>query len=71
MALLRFTIQGAVPNTTENRSKLQVLRPYLLQLKDACVIINEGESNEESITRFTYHICHHDTGEVCENEQDI
>ena len=71
MALIRFTMMGAVPDTVENMQKLQTLRPALLLLKEACVVINDGAPNAEDITRFTYHICHHDTGEPCEEERNI
>ena len=73
MALLRFNIQGAVPppaNLAE-QEWLDDLMVRLRILKSHCVIINEGELNEETITNFTYHLCHHDEGGVCEPEREI
>ena len=76
MALFRFTIRGAIlpPANPTQEAWLTDLRARLNLLKSHCVIINEGEPNEENITRFTYHICHHDEGDghpLCEGEQDI
>lgn len=71
MSLIRFVMMGAIPNTPTNREQLETNRPALRQLKTKCVVINEDLPNEETITRFTYHICHHDTGERCEEENEI
>jgi len=74
--LIRFNITGAVPppSTDAEREWLNDLKAKLRILKSRCVIINEGEMNEENITNFTYHLCHHDEGEehsLCEPIQDI
>ena len=65
--LIRFNIRGAMPNTQANMAKLNAVKP----IKDVCVIINEGELNAEYITNFTYHICKHDEGLPCGEEQEI
>ena len=73
MSLFRFKILGAMPppaNPTE-QAWLDDLRARLRVLKARCVIINEGEINEEDITNFTFHICGHNEGLPCEPEQDI
>jgi len=76
MSLFRFRISGAIPppaNPTE-QAWLDDLIDRLHILKEHCVIINEGEPNAEDITRFTYHICHHDEGDnhpPCEGEIEI
>ena len=74
--LIRFNIQGAIlpPANPTEQAWLDDLKDRLRILKSRCVIINEGEVNEENITNFIYHVCYHDEGEIhlpCEPEQDI
>ena len=73
MALMRFYITGAIPLPLNSKEQIFIddLRVRLQRLKSACVVIHPGANNEEDITRFVYHICHHDTGGACEPEQDI
>lgn len=75
MSLFRFRITGAIPppETDAEREWLADLRARLRVLKSHCVIINAGEPNEEDITNFTWHICHHDDdpSQLCEPEQEI
>lgn len=75
MALFRFTITGAIPlpETDAEKEWLADLRVRLRVLKSHCVIINESEPNEEDITNFSYHLCHHDVGfeQPCEPEQEF
>jgi len=73
MSLFRFNIKGAIdiPSTPTEIAWLDDLRARLRILKNHCVVINEGGPNEEKITNFTFHICHHDTNEPCESSQEI
>ena len=73
MSLIRFNITGAVPLplTSQQQDLWDRLRPILRILKTHSVVINPGMPGQEDITRFTHHICHHDTGGVCGVEQEI
>ena len=74
--LIRFNITGAIPppsNPTE-QAWLNDLKARLSLMKSRCVVINEGKPNEEHITNFTFHKCHHDEGDNhpdCEDWQEI
>ena len=46
-------------------------RDEVRALKALAVKINEGLPNEEMTVRATWHICHHDEGLPCEQEQEI
>ncbi len=73
MPLLRIKILGAFPPpaTPEEQAWLDETRARLRVLKSRCVIINPGAPNEEDITNFTFHVCHHDEGGGCGPEQEI
>lgn len=74
--LIRFDIRGAIP-PPQTQAEKDWLQDYMARsriLKSRCVIINEGEFNEENITTFTYHNCHHDEGDnhpPCGAEKEI
>jgi len=40
-------------------------------MKSLAVKINEGKDNEEMTVKAAYHICRHDEGGTCPDEQDI
>ena len=65
--LLRFNIQGAIPppSNPAEQAWLNDLRARLRILKARCVIINEGEDNEE-ISFVDYELCGHDEGLPCQ-----
>ena len=74
MSFIRFTPDLAIPVATWNAlptATRTTIRNKIQQLKSYAVKINEGLPNEEDTTKAVYHICHHDTGETCEPEQDI
>jgi len=75
MALVRISVDLTIPVeiATKPVVKAKLLELYaLLKLAKAySVKINEGLPNEEMTVKANYHICHHDTGEICEPEQEI
>ena len=74
MALWRCNIQLAIPLDIYNAiplAKKVVARDVIRDLKALAVKINEGLPNEEMTVKASWHICNHDTGELCEEEQDI
>ena len=74
MALWRCNIQLAIPLDIYNAiplAKKVVARDVIRDLKALAVKINEGLPNEEMTVKASWHICNHDCGELCEEEQDI
>ena len=73
MSHLRFTLDLAVkqPIPAALQNALPTIRNKVRQLKSYAEKINAGQPNEELSVRATYHVCHHDTGEPCEEEQDV
>ena len=74
MALVRFEIQLAIPKAVYDAipsAKKLAARDTIRGLKALAVKINEGQPNEEMTVIAKFHICHHDTGGVCEPSQEI
>jgi len=74
MALWRCNIQLAIPTDVYNAiplAKRIAARDAIRDLKALAVKINDGAANEEMTVNARWHICHHDTGELCEPEQEI
>lgn len=74
MAFVRFTIDGAVPkdayDALSSATKTSI-RDKFLQLKALCRKINKGLPNEEATVSFKWHVCRHDEGLPCDQEQNI
>ena len=68
MSLLRIRIDLALPMplTPTVETRLDALKAEILRAKAYAVKIGE-----EDTVKASWHICHHDTGEGCEPEQDI
>ncbi len=73
MAYLRFEISGAVkmPLPQALQDALPTIKTKINQLKAYCEKINAGQPNEENTVRFKHHICRHDEGKPCDQEEDI
>ena len=74
MALIRFSLDLAIPEATYNAipaAKKLAVRDAIRDLKALSVKINAGQPNEEMTVRAVWHRCHHDTGGSCEAEQEI
>jgi len=74
MSLIRFRLDLAIPSEVFNAipvARKLAFRNEVRALKSLAVKINEGKPNEEMTVVARYHICHHDTGELCEEESDI
>lgn len=77
MALIRFTLDLAIPETVYNAipvAKKTAIRDRIRELKALAVKINEGQPNEEMTTRVVWHKCYHDEGAghpACEPEQEV
>ncbi len=74
LSLMRFDIQLAIPEDIYNAipvAKKTAAKDAIRVLKVLAIKINEGSANEENTMRAVWHICHHDTSEVCEAEQEI
>lgn len=73
MSYLRFKMDMAVkrPIPAALQDRLHAIKERICELKEYCEKINEGHENEENTVRAKYHICHHDTGEPCEDEIEI
>ena len=75
MSFLRFNIDGAIPMplSDEAKAELPEIRAKIQRLKEFCQQIDTDMSKpkRENTIRFKFHICHHDTHEPCEAEQDI
>ena len=72
--LYRFQLDLAIPSAAYDAiptATKTAFRDRIRQLKALAVKINEGSANKEMTVRATWHKCHHDTGELCEPEQDI
>jgi len=72
--LYRFQLDLAIPEAIYNSIPLSTktaIRDRIRQLKSYAVKINEGAANEELTVKATWQKCHHDTGELCEPEQEI
>ena len=70
MSLWRGQLDLAIPkdvwDSIPNAKKI-AFRDMVRELKALAVKIN----NEEMTVKASWHICHHDTGEACEPEQNI
>lgn len=74
MTLIRFTLDLAIPEAVYNAipaARKLAARDAIRDLKALSVRINQGQPNEEMTVIAKWHRCHHDTGEACENEQEI
>ena len=73
MSLLRFMIDLAVeqPLPPGLQGQLNAIKQQIRNFQSFSSRINEGQPNEEDTTLAKQHICHHDTGESCEPEEDI
>lgn len=74
MALIRFTIDLAIPEAVYNAippAKKLAFRNAVRELKALAVKINQGQPNEEMTVVANWHRCHHDEGGSCEPAQDI
>ena len=72
--LYRFRLDLAIPASVYDSiasSTKTAIRDKIRQLKSFAVKINEGADNEEMTVKASWHKCHHDTGELCEPENDI
>lgn len=72
--LYRFQLDLAIPESVYNAiptATKTAIRDRIWQLKALAVKINEGQENEEMTVKATFHKCHHDTGQLCEPEQEI
>ena len=47
------------------------LLPAIKAAKAKAAKINDGLANEEMTIKAEWHICHHDTGEACEETHEI
>ena len=73
MSYIRWCIDLAVqePVERELEEEMDALVVRLRSFREQCVNINEGLENEEDTRKLKRHICHHDTGGVCEPEEDL
>ena len=74
MSFIRFQIDGAVEQEAYKAlpaATKTAIRDKFRQLKTFCAKINEGSDNEEDTVRFKWHVCNHDIGGICGEEQDI
>ena len=74
MALIRIQADLAIPIDVYEAipaDKKQAIRDAIRFLKLLAVKINGGKDNEEMTTRAVYHICRHDEGRPCNQEQEI
>ena len=74
MSFIRFSLDLAIPKKVYDSipaAKKTAIRDRIRELKAYAVKINEGQVNEEMTVKASYHICHHDTGEACEEEQKV
>jgi len=74
MSLWRGQLDLAIPEAVFNAiptARKIAFRDEVRALKALAVIINEGEHNEEMTVKASWHWCNHDTGEMCEPENDI
>ena len=71
MSYLRYRLDLAFkePVPVQVRNRLNALENELKLLLKNAEIINEGLGNEENTKKAGKHICHHDTGESCEEEE--
>ena len=51
--------------------QLVAIKAAICMFKAHAERINEGLPNEENTVYLMQHICHHDTGEPCEPEEEI
>ena len=73
MAHLRFNLDLALPMPLPQQlvDALPTIREKIRQLKAYAVRINEGQENEEASVRAVFHVCHHEDGVPCEEEEDV
>ena len=74
MSLIRFNLDLAIPSVVFNSipaARKTAFRDEVRALKALAVRINAGQPNEEMSVKASFHVCHHDTGQSCEAEQDI
>lgn len=73
MAHLRFNLDLAIPMPLppDFEAALPIIKAKILQMKGYAERINEGQENEEATTRAVQHVCRHQDGEACDEEQDI
>ncbi len=73
MSYLRFSLNLAIkqPIPQALQDKLPTIKARIQELKSYAEKINAGKDNEEMTIKAVYHICNHDTGMACGEEQDI
>ncbi len=73
MAFKRVTIDLAfpIPMSVETQARINAFLDAAKRLKPHARKINPGLANEEITVKAVQHICHHDTGGACEDEQEI
>ena len=74
MSYFRFSLDLAVPEDVYKGISLAVkqnIRDRIRELKAYAQKINEGQANEEDTIRAKWHICRHDIGQPCDEEQDV
>jgi hypothetical protein len=74
MAYTRFRLDLAIPEDVFNslpQEKKTAFRDAVRAIKAYAVRINEGQDNEEMTVMANWHVCHHDTGQPCEPENEI
>ena len=72
--LYRFTLDLAIPAKTYDaipKSVKDSFRDSVRAFKSHAVKINAGRPDEELTVKSTYHICKHDDGLPCDQEQEI
>jgi len=65
------TLVAGVKIPTALATRIPAIRQAIQDFKSYATRINVGKPGEELTVKATYHVCHHDTGETCEPEQDI
>ena len=73
MSYLRFNLDLAIKQPIPNalKNKLPAIRHTIKELKSYASKINEGQDNEEITVKATWHLCKHDEGKPCEEENEI
>jgi hypothetical protein len=71
MALIRFSLDLAIPQAVYDTLpvvKKIAVRGIIRELKTLSVKINKGKPNEENTVIASWHVCRHDEGLPCGEE---
>lgn len=73
MSFKRYQVDLAFkqPLPPELQGQLTAIEATIRNVKAKATNINAGLPNEEDTTKAVWHICRHDTNELCDPEQDI